>query len=405
MNERSKQWREWLGSAASFSTQEEVLSVGKQGKRLVLGIPCEGSLQESRLCLTPSSVSLLTAAGHEIWIEKNAGEAVKYYDEAYQQAGARLVTSSKEAMQANVVLKVEPPTQQEISYMQPGSMLISALQIGYQHPTYLQALNAKKITALAFELFKDERGLHAIQRAMSEIAGSMVLFIAAEYLSTGSGGVGMVLGGIPGLPPTRIVLLGSGTVAESAARVSLGLGADIHIFDTSIHRLRRIRQSLGQTVFTSVMDYDTLGSSLQQADVLIGAMRPNPAQRTCFVTEEMVQHMKKGAVIIDVSIDQGGCIDTSECTTHTSPVFYKHGVIHYCVPNIPSHAARTATMALSNILTPLLMDIGKAGGVQALLQQRSTLLKGIYTYRGHLTSIDIAKRFRLDYKDINLLLF
>ena len=404
MSRESGQWRQLLG-ASVLSPKEELLATRKQQECLVIGLPRERSLQEHRLCLTPSSVALLTEAGHQIWIERSAGKAAKYEDQAYQQAGAKLIRSLEEVLKAEIVLKVEPPTQEEIKYMQSSSTLISALQLGYQNSTYIRALNKKKITALAFEFLQDERGLHAIQRAMSEIAGSMVLFIAAEYLSTNSGGMGMVLGGCPGLPPSRIVLLGSGTVAESVARVALGLGADIHIFDSSIHRLRRLRKALRQNVFTSVMGYDILDQSLRQADVLIGAMRPNPAHKRCFVTEEMVQNMKKDAVIIDVSIDQGGCIDTSECTTHTSPIFCKHGVIHYCVPNITSRVARTATMALSNILTPLLLDVGKASGLYSLLQQRRNLLSAVYTYRGYLTQISIAKRFNIDYKDINLLVF
>ena len=405
MTQKSTEWRRSLGTSAVFSPQEEPLPTSRGDHQLTIGIPRERSLQENRLCLTPSSVALLIDAGHRLCIESEAGEAAKYEDNEYRQAGAQIVHSSAEAMSADILLKVEPPTPKEVSQMKHGSMLISALQVGYQSERYITSLNQKKITALSFELFRDEKGLHSIQRAMGEIAGSMLLFIAAEYLSTTSGGTGLVLGGIPGLPPSCIVLLGSGTVAESAARVALGLGANIHIFDNEIDRLRRLRRALGQAVYTSVIDHDTLACSMQQADVLIGAIRPNPAQRRFFVTDEMVRGMKKGSVIIDVSIDQGGCIDTSESTTHTSPIFHKHGVIHYCVPNITSRAARTATMALSNILTPVLLRMGEAGGVQGLMRQHRMLLSGIYTHQGYLTNLDLAKRFNIDYKDLNLLLF
>ena len=406
MTEHRKEWQKILSSSTALAPQESLLPLTKSTEKLLIGIPKEHSLQEKRICLTPSSVALLIDAGHQVQIEEHAGQGAKYDNSAYKQAGADIVADSAEVLSADIVLKVEPPTQKEIKQMRQGSMLISALQIGYQNAAYIQHLNQKRITALSFELFKDERGLHSIQRTLGEIAGSLVIFIAAEYLSTSSEGLGVVLGGIPGLPPTRIVLLGSGTVVERAARVALGLGADIQIFDNAIHRLRRLHRSLGQNIFTSVIEYETLTQSIQQADVLIGAMRPNPAQRRFFVTDEMVQSMKNGAVIIDVCIDQGGCIDTSECTTHTDPIFQKHGVIHYCVPNITSRAARTATMALSNILAPILLDIGStAGGLSSFMQQRKPLLSGIYTHQGYLTNIDLAKRFNIGYKDLNLLLF
>ena len=406
MTQERSTWQHILSSSAAFAPQESLMSTSKRRAQLLIGVPKEHSLQEQRICLTPSSVALLRDAGHRVQIESNAGIGAKFDDNTYRQAGAEVVEDSKAALSADIVLKVEPPTLDEIREMKANSLLISALQVGYQNATYIDHLNQKKITALSFELFRDEQGLHSIQRAMGEIAGSLVIFIAAEYLSTSSQGLGVVLGGIPGLPPTRIVLLGSGTVAESAARVALGLGADIHIFDNAIDRLRRLRRSLGQNIFTSVIEYDTLAQSIQQADVLIGAIRPAPAQRRFFVTDEMVESMKEGSVIIDVSIDQGGCIDTSECTTHTDPTYQKHGVIHYCVPNITSRAARTATMALSNILTPILLDIGaSSGGLQSFMQHRRPLLSGIYTHQGYLTNLDLAKRFNIGYKDLNLLLF
>ena len=388
-----------------FETKEALLKRDKKGDTLVIGIPKERSLQEARLCLTPTAVEMLCTAGHIVWLEKDAGEHAKYSDESYQLAGAKILPTVEEVFKAHIILKVEPPTLQEIHYMHPGSMLISALQVGYQTSEYIHALNQKKITAIAFELFRDEHNLHAIQRAMSEIAGSMVLFIAAEYLSTSSGGMGLVLGGIPGLPPTRIVLLGAGTVAEHAARVALGLGADVQIFDTSIHKLRRMRQRLGQTIFTSLIDHEMLTMSLAQADVLIGAIAPNPGRKRFYVTEDMVMRMKKRAVIIDLSIDHGGCIDTSEITTHTSPIFYKHEVIHYCVPNITSRASRTATLSLSNILTSELLELGEQPNLREYTSRNPHFIHGIYTYRGYLTNLSLAKRFNIDYKDINLLLF
>ena len=404
MSSKKSTWQSILQNPV-LEPQEALLKRERKGEKLIIGIPKERSLQEARLCLTPTSVEMLCAAGQVVWLEQNAGAHAKYSDESYQLAGAKIVPTAEEVFKAHIILKVEPPTLKEIACMQSGSILISALQVGYQTSEYIHALNQKKITAIAFELFQDELNLHAIQRAMSEIAGSMVLFIAAEYLSTSSGGMGIVLGGIPGLPPTRIVLLGAGTVAEHAARVALGLGADVHVFDTSIHKLRRMRQRLGQTIFTSLIDHEMLSMSLAQADVLIGAIAPNPGHKRFYVTEEMVMRMKKRAVIIDVSIDHGGCIDTSEMTTHTSPIFYKHDVIHYCVPNITSRASRTATLSLSNILTAELLELGEQPNLRDYTSRRPHFIHGIYAYRGYLTNLSLAKRFNIDYKDINLLLF
>jgi alanine dehydrogenase len=404
MADKYRKGVEELAKEQSLYPQESLLKVKEGDKSLFIGIPRERSLQENRVALKPSSVAVLVAGGHEVWVETGAGKAAKFLDKDYSEAGAKIVYSAKEVYSADIMLKVEPPMSEEISYMKSGQTLFSAIQTGRQSAHFINALNEKKVTALAYELIEDKVGGLPLVRAMSEIAGSTVMLIAAEYLSNVNGGQGVIVGGITGVPPTQVVILGSGTVAEHAARAALGLGADIQIFDNHIYKLRRIKHALGQQVYTSTLDNSTLVAALKNADVVIGAMRVEKGRNKCVVTEEMVMEMKQDSIIIDVTIDQGGCIETAELTTHNDPVYRKHGVIHYCVPNIPSRVARTASTALSNIFTPVLMQIADVGGVGDMIFTHKWFMKGVYTFKGSLTNPHLARKFNLKYKDLNLLM-
>lgn len=382
--------------------QEALLKIKNDHNKLFIGIPKEIALQEKRLSLTPDGVKLLTSNGHEIWIETKAGKESKFSDQEYSEAGAKIVYDSREVYKAEIILKVEPPTLEEIKHITPGKTLISAIQLGNQTPNFFRAIINKKLTALGYELIEDKAGGTPVVRAMSEIAGSNVMVIAAEYLSSIKDGKGIVLGGITGVPPSKVIILGAGTVAEYAARAALGLGVDIQIFDNHIYKLRRLRHALGQQVFTSTFNTVQLTESLKQADVLIGAIRAEKGRTKCIVTEEMVMQMKPGSVIVDVSIDQGGCIETSEMTTHSNPVYTKHGVIHYCVPNIASRVPRTATEAINNIFTPILLQAAEEGGMEETIFLHKRLMNGVYAYKGHLTNSDIARKFNMEYKDLGL---
>ena len=394
---------EELAKESSLYPQESMVMEKKGKKSLFIGIPKENSYQENRLAITPDGVSLLVNNGHEIRVETGAGKESKFSDKEFSDAGAKIVYSTEEVFQTNIILKVEPPTLDEINLMQPGSSLISALQLGNQTPDYLRALNRKKITSLAYEFIEDKVGGMPAVRAMSEIAGSTVLLIAAEYLSSVNNGQGIILGGITGVPPTKVVILGAGTVAEYAARTALGLGVDIQIFDNHIYKLRRLKHALGQQVFTSTFNNVLLLDALKQADVVIGAIRAEKGRMNCVVSEDMVARMKPGSVIIDVSIDQGGCIETSEITTHDKPVFTKYGIIHYCVPNIASRVARTATTAFSNIFTPMLIQAAIEGGLDEMIFKNKWLMKGVYAHNGYLTNQHLSLKYNLPYKDLNLL--
>jgi alanine dehydrogenase len=403
MAEKKKTGFETL-ARTSLAPQEQLLAVKKDRRSFVLGLPREISLQENRITLTPDAVALLVNNGHEIWVESKAGLGSKFTDQRYSEAGAKIVYSPQEVYKANVILKIEPPTLEEIELMHPGQTLISAIQLGNMKAEYINALIKRKITALAFEFIEDKVGGMPIIRAMSEIAGSSVMLIAAEYLSTANDGKGVILGGITGVPPTKVVIIGAGTVAEYSARAALGMGADVQIFDNHLYKLRRIKHLLGQQVYTSTIDTLTLSESLRSADVVIGALRAEKGRARIVITDEMVSKMREDSLIIDLSIDQGGCVESSEITTLKKPVFRKYGVIHYCVPNVASRVARTATTALSNIFTPTILRAAEEGGVEEMIFSHTWFLKGVYSYKGSLTNESIAKKFKMKFKNIELIL-
>jgi alanine dehydrogenase len=384
--------------------QEETLEVGRQKSDLFIGIPKETSYQERRICLTPDAVNSLTSHGHRVMIEAGAGMTSSYTDKEYSDAGAEITHDTKKVLSCPMILKVEPPTIKEIEMMNQQAIVISAIQLKTQKKEYFEALAQKKITALAFEFIKDEDGSYPAVKSLSEIAGTASVLIAAELMINQKIGKGLLMGNITGVPPTEIVIIGAGTVAEFAAKTALGLGANVKVFDNSITKLRRLQNSLSHRIFTSTLQEKTLLKSLMRCDVAIGAMRGK--ERTpIIVTETMVEHMKKGAVIIDVCIDTGGCFETSEVTTHEKPTFVKNNVIHYCVPNIPSRYSKTASISISNIISPFLLQIAEDGGIESAIRCNPGLKHGIYFYHGLLTNRSIADWFSIPYRDINLIVF
>lgn len=404
MNPSMKTSKELLASLTqtALMPQEEMLEVGRKKGKLFIGIPKEISFQENRVALVPDAVALLVNNGHRVVVETNAGRMANFQDHDYSEAGAQIVFSAEEVYKADIILKVAPPSPQEIELMQQKQTLISALQLTVQPEDFLKQLINKKITAIAFDWIRDQDGIYSVIRSMGEIAGGTSILIAAEYLSNANNGQGAILGGISGISPTEVVILGAGTVGEFATRAALGLGASVKVFDNSIYRLRRLQSDIGTRIFTSVIQPRVLAKHLKTADVVIGAIRAQHGRTPLVVTEEMVAEMKVGSVIIDVSIDQGGCFETSEVTNHTKPVFRKHGVIHYCVPNIASRVSRTASYALSTIFAPILLNIGEEGGVENMLRRDEGVRNGIYVYNGVLTNQVLGEMFKLPYKDINL---
>lgn len=387
-----------------YAPQEEMLEVARKKGKLVIGIPKEIAFQENRVPLVPDAVALLINHGHRIVIEAGAGANAHFVDNDYSEAGAEIVYSPKEVYKSDIIIKIAPPTMEEIELMQNKQTLFSALQLTVQPEDFLQKLIAKKLNCVAFDLITDDVGIYPVIRAMGEIAGGTSILVAAELLSNANNGVGSILGGISGISPTEVVIIGAGTVGEFAARAALGLGATVKVFDNSTSRLRRLQSQLGTRIFTSVIVPKVLEKHLKSADVAIGALRASKGRTPCIVNEHMVSEMKTGSVIIDVSIDQGGVFETSQVTNHTKPVFRKHGVIHYCVPNIPSRVARTASYAFSNIFQQVLMNMGDEGGFDSLVRKDSGLRNGVYIYNGILTNQYLGEAFNLPFKDINLLM-
>ncbi len=384
--------------------QEETLEVLKQKGELFIGIPKEILHQEKRVCLTPDAVHALVAHGHRVLIESGAGKGANFSDKEYTEAGGEVTHDTKKVFSCPIILKVEPPTLEELEYVNPQTTIISALQIKTQTKKYFEAMAKKRLTALAFEFIRDDDGTYPAVRSLSEIAGTASVLIAAELLTHSKTGNGLMFGNISGVPPIEVVVIGAGTVGEFAARAAMGLGANVKVFDNSITRLRSIQTNLGRTLYTSTLQPKNVLKALRRCDVAIGAVR-GKNRAPIVVSESMVQNMKKGAVIIDVSIDMGGCFETSEVTSHKDPTFTKHGVIHYCVPNIPSRYSRTASISISNICTPILLKIGEDGGIENSLRFDRGLRNGLYFYHGILTNKSVADWFDLSYSDINFLIF
>jgi len=394
---------ETLAQETALYPQEKLAKIGKNRASFFIGIPKEIAYQENRVSLTPEAVSVLVANGHKIWIESGAGKESNFNDVEFSDAGAKIVYSANEVYQSDIILKIEPPTLEEIEYFKPGQTMISAIQLGNLKPDYVKGLMAKKVTSLAFEFIEDKAGGFPIIRAMSEIAGNAAVMVASEYLSSIHAGKGKLLGGITGVPPTKVLIIGAGTVAEYAARSALGLGSEIKVFDNHLYKLRRLKHIIGNEIYTSTIDTITLAECLKTTDVLIGALRAEKGRASIVVTEEMVANMKANSVVIDLSIDHGGCVETSKITTLERPIFRKHEVIHYCVPNIASRVPYTASTALSNIFTPTILRAGEEGGINDMIFNHKWFLKGVYTYQGSLTNDYIAKKFGMQSKNMELL--
>lgn len=391
-------------SKSELLPQEETLEIERLKGELFIGLPKETAYQEKRVCLTPDAVSALTANGHRVLIESGAGKHANFTDQEYSEAGAEITKDTQKVFSCPMILKVSPPTVEEVKMINPRSVLISTLQLKTRAKSYFQQLGEKRITALAFEFIKDPFGSYPAVEALSEIAGQSAVLIAAELMANTSNGNGLMFGNISGVPPTEVVIIGAGTVGYFSAKSAIGLGANVKVFDSSITKLRKIQKELQKPIYTSTLQPKNLIKSLKRADVVIGAVR-GKNRSPIIVTEEMVERMKLNSVIIDVSIDMGGCVETSEITSHDQPTITKHGVIHYGVPNIPSRYARSASISISNIFTPYLLHIGEEGGLENTLRFDSGLRNGLYCYHGVATHKSVADWFGLTYRDPNLLIF
>lgn len=394
-----------ISGSFSYETLEETLDVKQKSADLFIGIPKETAFQENRIGLIPEAVGVLVANGHDVWVESKAGEGSGYTDNAYAEHGAKIKYTKQEIFDCDILVKSAPVVEEDLSLLKLNQIIISPIHLSVLKAEILEHMMQKKITGISFENLKDDSGTYPIVRSMSEIAGSASMLIAGQYLSAGGGrGKGILLGGISGIPPTKVIILGAGVVGEFAARAALAMGASVKVFDNSVYRLKRLQDTMGHRVWTSVIEPHILAKQLKTCEVAVGALSSQTGRTPMVVSEAMVSNMRIGSIIIDVSIDRGGCFETSEITTHEQPTFIRHGVIHYCVPNIPSGYSRTASHAVSNVLMPLLLQIAADGGLEDYVWNNMNIRNGIYLFKGSLTNFHLSQRFSLKYTDLNLLL-
>lgn len=394
----------FVSNAFSYDPLEETLDVRPAASSLSIAIPREVAFQENRIALTPDAVGVLVNNGHSVAVETGAGNGAHFTDKDYAEAGAIILHDKKEVFRNDMIVKSAPVSDEELPMLSVGQTIISPIHLPVLKTHILERMMEKRITALSFENLKDESGHNPIVRSMSEIAGSSVMLIAGQYLSSANNGKGMLLGGISGIPPTKVIIIGAGIVGEYAARTALAMGASVKVFDNNIYKLKRLQNNIGVRLWTSVLEPKILAKQLKSCDVAVGALTSHTGRTPVVVTEEMVSQMRPGSVIVDVSIDRGGCFETAEVTSHDHPVITKYGVIHYGVPNIPSGFARTASQAISNVLMPLLMTIGDEGGLEKLVWHQLNIRNGIYLFKGSLTNFHLSQRFNLKYTDLNLLI-
>lgn len=394
----------FVSPSFTYETMEETLDVKPKGVELLIGIPRETHFQENRIALTPEAVKVLTANGHRVTMETKAGEGSSYSDTDYSEAGAKIVNSKKQVFECDILVKSAPVGEDELNLLKLNQFIISPIHLSAMKQEILEKMMSKKITALSFENLKDDSGHNPIVRSMSEIAGSAVMLIAGQYLSNANNGKGVLVGGISGIPPTKVIIIGAGIVGEQAARTALAMGASVKVFDNSIYRLKRLQNNIGVRLYTSVIEPGILSKQLKTCDVAVGALSSYGGRTPLVVTEEMVSRMRPGSVIVDVCIDHGGCFETSSITSHKNPVFRKYDVIHYCVPNIPSGFARTASQAISNVLMPLMLEMADDGGFENLVWYKLNIRSGIYLFKGALTNFHLSERFDLKFTDLNLLI-
>jgi len=403
MNEKGKSKNLNLGNNA-FMPKEEQLETAVRHRKITIGIPSDRKNDEKRVALTPEAVNILVESGNEVIVQKGAGTGANYSDKDYAENGALITESPARVFSSDAVIKVAPFTLQEADFLKGNQIVMSFLNVLQLSEETLGKLIRKKVTAIALEKIRDNNGVMPVMESMSEISGVTSVLIASDYLSNHHGGKGVLLGGITGVTPTEVVIIGANTAGEYAARASLGLGSQVKVFDQSLHKLRRFQNLVGQRLQTSVFHPQVLRKALKSADVLIGAIELEDLRPWYYITEDMVKSMKKGSVVIDLSIDRGGCIETTECRALRDPVYEKHGVIHFSAWNLPSRVARTASIALSNIFNPLLQNIAEAGGIIQLIKNDRGIRNGVYLFNGILTNETLGQKFGAISKDLDLLI-
>ncbi len=389
----------------AYIPQELLAELNKAGNALHIGIPRETDELERRLALTPEAVDILTSSGHRVWIETGAGLGINYADNHYAESGAEIMATAAEVWQADIILKILPPSAGEVALMKPRATLLSMLQLHSLSQEAFELMIAKRINAIAYELIADEYRKLPVMTVISEIEGTASITIASEMLSNTQGGKGILLGGIPGVSPTEVVIIGAGSAGTVAARAALSLGASVKVFDDDINKLRTIQLTLGQGLFTSTFHPNVLHNAFLTADVVIGAMRYINTNKRYVIAEELIRSMKRGALVIDLRVNQGGCFETT-CTLKPSDpaIFEQYGILHYCQPNISNRVARTTSMALSNIFIPLLIQLSDMGTIQAMIKSVPGFKLGVYMYAGKPVNEYVSSHFNMRSNNIDIYL-
>lgn len=389
----------------SYVTQELLKEISKVNNRLLIGIPRERCGEERRLALTPEAVDMLTDCGHRVIVEKDAGLGINYSDSHFSEAGAEIVDTAAEVYQADIIFKILPPLPEEVVLMKPRSTVFSMMQLNIFAAEALALMVAKRITAIAYELLEDKRNGLPVLCAVSEIEGSTAIMIASELLSNVHGGKGILMGGIPGVPPTEVVIIGAGTAGTVAARTALSLGALVKVFDEDISKLRMLQRSVGLKVFTSNFHPNVLRNAFLSADVVIGAMRYINTRHRYIIAEDLIRTMKRGSLLVDLRVSHGGCFETTCGLTPSDPtIFEQYGVLHYCRPNVSNNVARTTSMAISNIFVPLILSLGEKGNIQNMVKMDMGFRSGVYMYCGKMVNRYVAEHFNLPSTDISIYL-
>lgn len=392
--------------STSFVVRELMLKTDIHKVSAVIGVPKEIKSVDKRVPLTPESVALLVSSGYRVLFEAGAGLPINYTDAYYAESGAEIVDTTHEVFQADIVLKILPPTIEEVEMMKKGSVVFSFLYLHRLTKPLLELMLKKRINAAAYELMYDDTGVSPFVTSISEIEGSTSINLAAELLSNTHGGKGILLGGIPGISPTEVVIIGAGVAGTMAARSALAMGASVKVFDNDITKLRNIRHELGDPLFTSTLQPNVLRNVFRSADVVIGAMQYINKVHFYRISSDLINEMKLGAIIIDLRMAQGGCFETTmeACLPDHPSVFEKHGVLHFCEMSLSSRVARTASIALSNIFFTMFTSMADSGGIDHFAMFDRGFAAGYYTYSGKMVNVYVANNFNLPVADIGLYL-
>ncbi|MBO7338145.1 MAG: alanine dehydrogenase [Paludibacteraceae bacterium] len=380
----------------AFMPEDCLLREIHSSKGIVMGIPKEDVQNETRLALTPEAVGILVERGHTVLVETGAGDGMSYSDIRFAENGATIVNSAAEVYAADMVLKIAPPTFEEVEMMRKNTAVFSMLQLTRLEARAVKEMARKKIVAVAYDLLRDYQKTYPIAGAIHEIEGMTAISVASQYMSYDHGGKGLLLGGVAGISATEVIILGADIAGAAAARTAQALGAQVKVFDHDVSKLRRLQQQLGQNLFTSVLHPQVLRKAFKSADAVIGTLRYIEGGERFMVSQDTISTMKKGSVIIDLSTDLGGCFETTECRSLNSPIYVRDGVIHFCVPNLSSRVGRTSSMAISNIFAPMLIRISNYGGMRQAIANESGIRNGVYTFNGYVVNDLIAKHLNID---------